>query len=393
VTAALPQPIATCAFESLARRAGTRVLFEAASRICAPYLVARMEDLAARRAAAGDSTSALVPDVGELRPSEVFALDGEGDDETWAVLLTRPHQKHAQLLLVSRDGRLPRRPLRLGRLTNPLARSKVERIFGEMRADREFPIPATEDAFSAWLIDGARASVDLALPATAECAQLAAELLRRLAEPTLADALCRQYPLDLDYDEEGEIAEEVLDELLDDAETVADDFALWLGETASELDADALAAARADALLAFGFRADYLGAGAREPWSDEELDAFLLSYVPRKVMTRDDDRLRIPGSLARLFAFLGERGHLVQPLADKLARRAAALAETFAQRADDRTRQGPSGALLAAMAAEGVDIGDADAMQAWIAAFNARPFEERDAILGPSLPALPYDEP
>jgi hypothetical protein len=34
----------------------------------------------------------------------------------------------------------------------------------------------------------------------------------------------------------------------------------------------------------------------------------------------------------------------------------------------------------------GVKIADRHAMQAWIAEFNDRPFEERDAILGVSLP-------
>ena len=44
------------------------------------------------------------------------------------------------------------------------------------------------------------------------------------------------------------------------------------------------------------------------------------------------------------------------------------------------------------MAAEGVDLADPDAMQAWIDEFNARPFEDRDAILGMSLPAILEDE-
>jgi hypothetical protein len=109
-------------------------------------------------------------------------------------------------------------------------------------------------------------------------------------------------------------------------------------------------------------------------------------------MTNDDDRARIPASLVRMFRFLGERCDVIPSAADKLAHRAAALSESFAKRASDPTRRGPSGALLAAMAAEGVDLADQDAMQAWIAAFNARPFEERDAILGMSLRAILEDE-
>ena len=82
---------------------------------------------------------------------------------------------------------------------------------------------------------------------------------------------------------------------------------------------------------------------------------------------------------------------MIPPAAEKLAKRAAALSETFAERATDPTLRGPSGALIAAMAAEGVDIADWHAMQAWIAEFNDRPFEDRDEILGASLPTILED--
>jgi hypothetical protein len=391
VTPLLPEPLVDAAFEALAARPGTRMLFEAASRICAPRLVPRMEALAARREAEGDHTSKLVAQVGELTPAELFRIDGEGDDDTYAVLLTRPRQKHAQLMLISRDRRLPRLPLRFGELTQPLSPSKVEGIFRDMRAERDIPVPADLNDVPAWLADGARSSIEFALPPSPPCGELAIQLLRMLDEPELADGLSRLYPLDVDYDEDVEPGEDELDGLLADAEDVADAFAGWLRETAPGLGDDAIDLAREDAWLAFEFRANYLATGADAGWTDEELDAFLLSYVPRKVMTSEEDRSRIPDSLARLFAFLGERGDLIPPMAEKLSRRASALAETFARRAGDRTRQGPAGALLATMAAEGVEIGDRDAMQAWIAAFNERPFDERDAILGPALPPVPDD--
>jgi hypothetical protein len=38
------------------------------------------------------------------------------------------------------------------------------------------------------------------------------------------------------------------------------------------------------------------------------------------------------------------------------------------------------------MLAEGIDLGDPDAVQRWIDDFNCRPIEERDAILGPMNP-------
>ncbi len=57
--------------------------------------------------------------------------------------------------------------------------------------------------------------------------------------------------------------------------------------------------------------------------------------------------------------------------------------------------EGVAGALVAAMLAEGVDLGDSAAMERWMKEFNARPFAERALVLsegvldaGPPLPAV-----
>lgn len=391
VIAMLPEAFVESAFAALGQRSGTRVLFEAASRVCAPHLVTRMQQLAAEREAAGDRTSTLVSQVGELTVDEFFRIDSEGDEDACVVLLTRPKQKRSQLLLFSRDRRLPHLPLRLGSLTEPLSPRQIDRLFADLRGDREIPVPAAVDECPAWFVEGARASAELMLGPTAEGGGIAVQLLRQFGEPELADRIALLFPLELDYEEAGDELDEALyDSLIDEANEVADDFARWLGEIG--LDDDEISLARQDVELALEFRASYLGTGARGIWTDEELDAFLLSFVPRKVMTSEDDRARMPASLVRMFSFLGERGEVIPPAAEKLAHRAAALSETFAQRASDPTRRGPSGALIAAMVAEGVDLADRDAMEAWMAEFNARPLEDRDAILGMSLPAILEDE-
>jgi hypothetical protein len=374
------------------QRSGTRVLFEAASRVCAPHLVTRMQQLAAARESAGDRTSTLVSQVGELTVDKVFRIESEGDEDACVALLTRPKQKRSQLLLVSRDRRLPHFPLRLGSLTEPLSPRQIEGLFAEMRGDGEIPAPAAVDEFSTWFVEGARASAELTLGPTAEGGEIAVQVLRQIGEPELADQIARLFPLELEYEEGVELDEALYDSLMDEADEVASEFARWLGENASGLGDDEISLARQDVALALEFRANYLGAGSEGVWTDEELDAFLLWFVPRKVMTSEEDRARMPASLVRMFAFLGERGDVIPPAAEKLANRAAALSETFAKRAIDPTRRGPSGALIAAMAAEGVDIADRHAMQAWIAEFNDRPFEDRDAILGMSLPTILEDE-
>ena len=122
----------------------------------------------------------------------------------------------------------PRLPLRLGSLTEPLSPRRIDRLFADMRADREVPVPAAVDEFPAWFVEGARASAELMLGPTAEGGEIAVQLLRQLGEPELADRLSRLFPLELDYDERE------LDEALYEdppgrrPNAVASDFAHWL---------------------------------------------------------------------------------------------------------------------------------------------------------------------
>lgn len=48
----------------------------------------------------------------------------------------------------------------------------------------------------------------------------------------------------------------------------------------------------------------------------------------------------------------------------------------------DETRFGPAKSMVAAMLGAGIDLGDPGAVSGWIEAFNGRPLEERDALLG-----------
>lgn len=52
----------------------------------------------------------------------------------------------------------------------------------------------------------------------------------------------------------------------------------------------------------------------------------------------------------------------------------------------DGSSFGPAKAITIAMLADGVDLLDEDAVQSWIEAFNARPFEERDEFLRDRTP-------
>ena len=62
-----------------------------------------------------------------------------------------------------------------------------------------------------------------------------------------------------------------------------------------------------------------------------------------------------------------------------------ALRPDFEEAWSDRSRRGPAQSLVMQMREEGVDPTDPEALQAFMDDFNARPFEQRDAILGPPL--------
>ena len=133
------------------------------------------------------------------------------------------------------------------------------------------------------------------------------------------------------------------------------------------------------------FRAFYLDADLTG-WSAQELEEFLLDWVPRKVSLTGDDAAGFPEAVADALGFLGATGRLGEQQAEALVAQVRRLEDDFVQGMADPALAGPAKLLFEAMSAEGVEPGDPEAMQAWLDDFNARPFEERDRILGPALP-------
>jgi hypothetical protein len=182
----------------------------------------------------------------------------------------------------------------------------------------------------------------------------------------------------------GTSLEERVDELEDEAMTLAvNDLALeaerWFEEQG--LDAERIGAAAFAVGLMGDFRVHYLDADLTS-WTPRELDELLLDWVPRKVSLSTEEQDGFPESVADAFVFLGATGRLPQRKAIALAARARRSAERFANEMADPANAGPAKAVFDAMAADGVEPGDPEAMQAWLDDFNARPFEERDRVLG-----------
>jgi hypothetical protein len=93
----------------------------------------------------------------------------------------------------------------------------------------------------------------------------------------------------------------------------------------------------------------------------------------------------MPTAIGDVLGFLAATGRMSKRAAMSLTRRAERNTAPFVEAMEDGERHGPTGAILAAMLGDGVEIGDAEAMQAWLGAFNESPYDERDAVLGPAI--------
>jgi len=136
-------------------------------------------------------------------------------------------------------------------------------------------------------------------------------------------------------------------------------------------------------------RCDF-GGGDPFRWSPTVVEMFMLDFLPRKA-TIDAGQIRaLPDVLRRWVAYgLAQRG-CERRWIDETTAVIDELAPEFRRAVTDPDNFGSAKALSNAMMADGVDLTDADEVQAWIDAFNARPFAERDAFLRGRTPG---DEP
>jgi hypothetical protein len=138
----------------------------------------------------------------------------------------------------------------------------------------------------------------------------------------------------------------------------------------------------ADVMLGFKF-----GDGDLGRWTEEDVAAFMLDHVPRTLDVDDELAAALVPGMTAFLTFLDVSGDLSGAPAPELCATCEALLEPCLETSEDRSSWGPAKRLTAAMAADGVDVGDELAAQDWITAFNAGPVAERDAVLGPLPPA------
>ncbi len=126
-------------------------------------------------------------------------------------------------------------------------------------------------------------------------------------------------------------------------------------------------------------------------WRRRDLDEVYLELHPAKVMVDDDDLDEVLQEAKNFIGFLDETG-LLDPdseSADVLVDHLDAIEKQFRHNMADVSRYSFGKRLWTTAQAEGVRMDDQASLNAFIADFNARPIDQRDAILGPGLPPRP----
>jgi len=171
-------------------------------------------------------------------------------------------------------------------------------------------------------------------------------------------------------------------------------FEEWLGEHRSPGPGQAFEMA-ADAGVALDWKCAY-GDGDLASWPPRDIADFLLDWCPRKLSVAQKECHRLPVALGAFLEFLdgaGLRDATTGPLAAVL-HAIEALTPDYVEAMGDSSQFGMAKTLFGAAAAQGVDLGDEEALQAWMADFNARPVEERRRLLpGSALGLRPPARP
>lgn len=163
---------------------------------------------------------------------------------------------------------------------------------------------------------------------------------------------------------------------------------------AKELDDAALDAAIEVGGLWAEYRMRSLEATVSECKRDE-LDQFVLRWVPARVQLPQDRVDAFPANLAAVLEFLAGTFGLDPRTARSLGKRALSHTAAFRKLMETRggVMDGPAATLAAQLRAAGVDIRNPDEVARWIEAFNGRSFDERDRLLAPSLDRIVGRQP
>ena len=139
-----------------------------------------------------------------------------------------------------------------------------------------------------------------------------------------------------------------------------------------------------DVEMALDWKRNY-GDSRLTRWTPADVEEFLLGWCPRKLSASAEGAASIPDSIARFVEFLAHERLLSGGAAPpELARFARALAGRFRTEMSNPANFGLAKSMFAGANTDGVDVTDPDSLERWVEEFNARSFEERTELLGPS---------
>ncbi|MHB8246241.1 MAG: hypothetical protein ACYDGN_12985 [Acidimicrobiales bacterium] len=155
-------------------------------------------------------------------------------------------------------------------------------------------------------------------------------------------------------------------------------FASWAGDRGVEVDPDAPEAP-------IHYKWGYLD-GHLTRWTRRDLNEVYLELYPAKVMVEDDEIDDVLAEARAFVRFLADTGLLDEESdsADVLVDHLGRIEKQFRANMADVSRYSFGKRLWTRAAAEGVRLDDPEAVEAFMAEFNARPRAEREAVLGRS---------
>jgi hypothetical protein len=124
---------------------------------------------------------------------------------------------------------------------------------------------------------------------------------------------------------------------------------------------------------ALGLCADFAAARGGDPlrWSPTGVESFLLDWVHQRAVLDPQDAEALPDVLSAWVSWAGRRVGLPEAAVAATLDRIDELRAEFARLAASGERQSPAVRATAQLVAEGVDLADPQAVEEWLATYNA----------------------
>ncbi len=392
----MPQQVASAVLDAIEARDDVDAagLLAALGVLAAEPLAGRSRAGVQRLAEQG-IVSPIAAGVGMLAVADAVLIDCP-DAELLVVVLRRPGAREVQAALLGIERHDTGDVLTACSLTPPTPIAAVHELLSDGVHYGAAPVPIAAEELTARVLAAARRAVDAEValgheagPAWVIVAHALTGDRTGLPRPAvLAPWEDDPQPIDDDdqhededededqgEDEDEKVLQREMDMLLDEFEqharaTHPPDGVVWR-------DGDFVASSMLQ------YKGDYADRRLCH-WTRADLAEYLLDYFPRKVTVEDQTLPTVPECACAFLGFLHTRGSLSGEQLEHLVQACNELRGEFLERARDRSGWGLAKSLVMQMLAEGIDPSTPGAMEAWTAEFNARPPEQRDAIIGPA---------